>query len=122
MNLQIEPNGALTFILEEGERDDIQNMIDNARNDLDHEVLYNMLDMYGYLGNAVLTPIKPEDVGALTDAPMLSDDVEHGEDGERLVRGQVWWFPNYAIESFAHTLMKAGSVTFALGSKQLEPA
>lgn len=117
MNLNIEPNGALTFVLEEGEREDIERLIDGAVNNLDGEVLTGILDLYGFLGNAVLTPILPEDVGALTDSPMMSDDVDYAEDGARIVSGKVWWFPNYAVESFAHTLIEQGSVTFALGAE-----
>lgn len=118
MQLNFEDNGALTFVLEAGDRDDIENLVDQASrhsNDVDASVLSGILDLYGFLGNAVLHPISPESVGALTESPMLSDDVEIEDDGTTVVRGRVWWFPDYAVKSFAHLLMDAGRVTFALG-------
>jgi hypothetical protein len=57
-------------------------------------------------------PIRPEDVGALTNAPMFTDDFEIKDDGTRIVHGSVWWFPNYQVENFADTLIKEGSVVF----------
>ncbi|MFY2597413.1 hypothetical protein ACOTHJ_15385 [Achromobacter xylosoxidans] len=118
MQLNFEANGALTFVLETGDRDDIENLIDQAErcaNNIDHSVLSSMLDFYGYIGNGVLRPIQASSVGALTDAPMFSDDVDIEDDGKEKVRGRVWWFPDYAVKSFAHDLMDKGSVTFQLG-------
>jgi hypothetical protein len=46
--------------------------------------------------------LRPEDIGALTDAPIFS---ESGED-------KVYWFPNYQIESPVQILLEKGEVTF----------
>ncbi len=68
---------------------------------------------YGYLGaesaiqddlfcNCEFEFILPEDIGALTDAPIISD-------GEN-----VWWFPDYMITD-PWALLKQGRVEFVKG-------
>jgi len=64
-----------------------------------------------------LEQIGPEEVGALTSAPIvaLPEEVERNEEG-RLVRlGRVWWFPNYQIEAMTETLRDEGVVTMTEG-------
>lgn len=107
-----ESNGNITFLVGES-RDDLEAIKERVGGD-DVRFLREMMDMTGWLGNAVFTPIYPENVGALTDAPMFSDVVEYLDDGEVEVPGKVWWFPNYAVENFAETLLSQGKVTFTL--------
>ena len=37
--------------------------------------------------------MRPEDIGALTDAPILSDDIEYDDEGEVVRVGAVYWYP-----------------------------
>jgi hypothetical protein len=107
----IEPNGNLTFIADAESMEDLQTIKDRVGGN-DIAFLDQMLDSFGFIGNGRLWGISPEHVGALTEAPMLSDDVEHDDAGDVHVRGKVWWFPNYQVEDFAQTLLDRGRVTF----------
>lgn len=105
------PNGNLKFEMEPADIDQIELMLErHGGNDL--AFLHDMLDSFGFLGNGQLYPIYPEDVGALTDAPLLSNEVEYLEDGGRLVRGDVWWYLAYERFNFAEELLTQGAVTF----------
>ena len=78
---------------------------------LDHGVLAELLEPFA--SNGVLYAVLPDQVpGALTDAPMLTDDMDFPDNGEATAIGRVWWFPNYQVESFAETLLETGSVFF----------
>ena len=41
--------------------------------------------------------ILPEEIGALTSAPISSDDCERTDEGELVRVGRIFWFPNYMI-------------------------
>ena len=41
--------------------------------------------------------VPPEDLGALTAAPILSDEIERDEGGRVVEAGRVYWFPDYAV-------------------------
>ena len=56
--------------------------------------------------------VNPEDVGALTDSPLFSDETVFDEDGDFESVGRIYWFPNYQIESPVETLYEKGEVIF----------
>jgi hypothetical protein len=56
--------------------------------------------------------VAPEWIGALTDAPILTDDCTYHDNGEHEVCGNIWWFPNYQVEDVIDTLIRDGAVTF----------
>jgi hypothetical protein len=56
--------------------------------------------------------IRPEEIGALTDAPILSNTVKRDEDGKLVNCDRVYWFPDYAVESPIRTLYNDGKVVF----------
>jgi len=41
--------------------------------------------------------VPPEDIGALTAAPILSDEVSRDEDGRITEVGRVFWYPDYQV-------------------------
>jgi len=52
-----------------------------------------------------LSWVRPETIGALTSAPILTDgDSENPE--------RVWWYPEYFIKSPVEELVKTGEVIF----------
>jgi hypothetical protein len=108
------PNGHLTFCLEPEDTDQIEVMMERHGGD-DIGFLGDMLDYFGFTPNGRLFSINPEDVGALTSAPMLSDDVEYDDTGKPSVRGKVWWYPRYESTNFAEELARTGQVTFTKG-------
>lgn len=115
MQYKINDNGSLTFELspdEPDERRELQDMLSNAQHK-DHGFLADMLEHEGWSTNGNLYPVQPEWIGALTDAPILAENVTYYEDGEvPTVEGRVWWFPGYEVTSFAEELLAKGKVTF----------
>lgn len=61
-------------------------------------------------GNSEWDMVDPEDIGAMTLAPIISDGVMYPDSGARVVFGRVWWFPNYAVENLIETLHEKGHV------------
>lgn len=108
----ILPNGDLCIT---ADRDERRSIIGEARRDGYIAAEMAVADM---LGDSY-TFIAPENIGALTDAPILADEPDYGD--EHNVDGPgvhpdscVWWFPNYMIEDPWFTLVKTGKVVFTL--------
>jgi hypothetical protein len=49
-----------------------------------------------HLGNG-WEMVPPEDIGALTAAPILSDEIVRNDDGRVVEAGRVYWYPDYAV-------------------------
>ena len=56
--------------------------------------------------------VRPEDISALTDAPILSDDIEYDDEGEVVRVGTVYWFPQYDVVDPVAQLLTSGYVEF----------
>ena len=41
--------------------------------------------------------VPPEDIGALTAAPILSDEMVRDDEGRVTEAGRVYWFPDYQV-------------------------
>ncbi len=41
--------------------------------------------------------VPPEDIGALTAAPILSDEIVRDDEGRVTEAGRVYWYPDYAV-------------------------
>lgn len=56
-----------------------------------------IVEMLAYqLGNGY-DMIYPEEIGALTSAPIIGDGVERDDDGDFIDADKVWWLENYAL-------------------------
>ena len=60
--------------------------------------------------------VRPEEVGALTDAPILAecDGIERDDDGDLTAVGKVCWFPDYQVKDPWEALRNVGRVRFLL--------
>ena len=60
--------------------------------------------------------IRPEEVGAITDSPLLAecDGLDRDNDGELTAVGNVCWFPNYMVTDPWESLRNHGRVVFDL--------
>lgn len=67
--------------------------------------------------NGELYDVAPEDIAALTSAPILTDDFTTHDDGTREALGRVWWFPNYMIRDPLEELRNRGRVEFTLAEE-----
>ena len=56
--------------------------------------LYALLEDHLYCGWEM---VPPEDIGALTSAPILSDEISRDDHGNVTSAGRVYWYPNYQI-------------------------
>lgn len=114
MDFHVTPNGNLTLTMDPGEREDLQDLLDRTSH-RDHGFLADLMEHAGWTGNGRLWQVYPEHIpGALTDAPIISDEVVIEDDGRVNVVGRVWWFPGYEMRSFAEELLEKGAVTFTL--------
>lgn len=113
MKFEVEESGRLRFEIETDEdRESVETILLRTEGD-DVSALEQLLDEFGTIGNASFFPISPEDVGALTGSPMVTDCVEYEEDGKPLVSGRVWWFPSYETTNFMQKLLDEGTAVFA---------
>ncbi len=70
--------------------------------------LYELLEDFLCNGWGI---ISPEDIGALTDAPIITNEIDRDDDGHIIHLGDTWWFPNYQIENEIELLLN-GKVVF----------
>jgi hypothetical protein len=56
--------------------------------------------------------VPPEDIGALTAAPILSDEIVRGDDGKIVEAGRVYWFPDYAVRDEIDEIHRALVLVF----------
>jgi hypothetical protein len=61
-------------------------------------------DSYGWL--------RPEEIAALTDAPIIGQDVARDDSGELVSVGAVFWYPQYETTDPIRELMERGRVIF----------
>jgi hypothetical protein len=72
----------------------------------------NVIEPFQENGN--LHQVQPEWIGALTDAPILTDDLSFDDDGTPRIEGRVWWFPSYQVIDPMEELTCKGRVEFTL--------
>ncbi|MFA6089980.1 MAG: hypothetical protein WC755_09050 [Candidatus Woesearchaeota archaeon] len=61
--------------------------------------------------------VQPEQIGALTAAPIITDEFDIDDDGKFIANGNIWWFFNYAVENEVENLLKNGKLIFTKAEK-----
>jgi hypothetical protein len=56
--------------------------------------------------------IRPEEIGALTSALLISDEAERNNDGDLTNVGRVYWNPRYQVDDEIEDLRRRGDVLF----------
>jgi len=74
-----------------------------------HAALWTLLE--DHLGSG-WEMVPPEDIGALTAAPILSDEIERDEGGRVVEAGRVYWFPDYAVRDEIEELREKLMIVF----------
>lgn len=86
-----------------------------AANPDDRSFLAELLEYTGWQGNGIFTQVSPEDVGALTDSPLLTDSGYYDDDGKFVLgkKANLWFFNSYALHHFGDVMLDRGGVTFS---------
>lgn len=63
--------------------------------------------------------LSPSDIGAMTSAPIISDEVFQNDHGDIVLVGRVYWHSNYAVEDPIARFAEGKSVTFQAEGKPI---
>jgi hypothetical protein len=73
--------------------------------------------------NGFLAWVNPEEIGVLTDAPILALGLWIGDDGKITnppgfwrEEPKIWWYPEYCLKSFVEDLIFEGETIFTRGN------
>ncbi len=105
MQLHKLASGNLNMVMDRDDESLVSGLLDQHGDD-DLGFLSSLLDTIGWSGNGVLHLVNPQDVGALTEAPIISDGISIHDDGTIEVHGQIWWFPDYAVRHVGQDLLQ----------------
>ena len=78
----------------------------------DNQAIYALLE--NQLWEHDYEIIQPEDIGALTSAPIIGYDVMRDEDGNFAGAKKIWWLENYALILVWEELKDGREVVFQL--------
>lgn len=112
MKMFTNPNASLSLVADQDEIELLQEIKERVEGN-DHLFLAEMLDRTGLSPNGRLYSVLPDQIGAITEAPILTDELEIDEAGKVVRLGRVWWFPQYMLKDFAQQLIDTGSVIFS---------
>jgi hypothetical protein len=96
-------------------------LLDDAQEDV-QEIASKDLDADNKLAQVIewqlvngWTMLRPEDVGALTDAPILSEDVDTDDQGNVRSVGIVYWYTEYEVRDPVEQLLQNHFIIFRRG-------
>lgn len=121
MQLETLGNRSLKISMQRGDKHLIKDLLVRHGGD-DIMFMSDLLDQTGWLGNGILHLVKPEDIGALTGAPIVSDDITTDDHGSVTVLGNVWRYPGYEIKHFATDMLQNGFTIFQASGSAGEQA
>ena len=98
-------NGNLHFTLQDYDVEELQDLLNNHGDDYAIRELFEPLEANGHFSF-----IAPERIGALTDAPIISDVLWAPD--EPILGGRFWWFKEYETVGFVNRIVNDGNVIF----------
>jgi len=104
------PNGNLRITLLEDERESVEEIAAQeitADNKLAQVIEWQLGDGWSF--------VRPEDIAALTEAPILTEEIETNDQGTVLRVGTVYWYPQYDVSDPVAKLLENGYVDFERG-------
>ena len=112
-DFEILPDGNLKITLTPEGKIELTDLISNPHPDQwDFITLQNIVEYQLCNGWAWL---EPESVEALTESPILSQDVSYDDNGDIETVGDIFWYPNYQVENLAEKLLENGYLIFSKG-------
>ena len=115
VGFHVKPNGNLVFTVDEKGREFVSELLEEhkaGRYSWD-QIWSDIMDPFQ--SNGMLSMVHPEQVGAMTEAPMVTDELEIADNGDVAHVGKVWWYPNYMVSDPLEVLVRDGQVEFTLG-------
>jgi len=109
-NFEILPNGNLKISLIPEGKIELTEIQEQYKEQWSDEIMFREIIEHQLCNG--WTWVQPEDIGALTEAPILSDDVVYNDDGIVEFIDNVWWYPNYMVESLTEKLQENGYLIF----------
>lgn len=108
MNYSINKTGDLIIKVSRKEQSEIRADKDSD-NFLSDAYMYDTLEPL--VCNSELQWVRPEEIAALTDAPILGI-VDRNDNGKLVKAESIWWFPNYCLRSPVQDLAEYGECIF----------
>lgn len=119
VTLEQLPNGDLKMIATDELREEFGDF-NLAEGGWDYySVMHSLLE--DIQANSEWSWVEPAAIGAMTDAPIITDGMDWGNDVDGLFApypdANIWWYPNYMVRDFIEDLVRDGETVF-----KLEPA
>ena len=108
LDLTILDDGKLKFSLTPEGKEEILDTPEDER-DIYDRLFYNLME--DFCGNG-WEFVDPEEIGALTDALILTDDCERDEEWNLIQIGRVWAYGMYAIHGYITPLLEDGEMVW----------
>lgn len=100
LSMQLTPDG----------REELLDIKENKNIDNDLDVIATLLEDSS-VGGSGWGLIPPEDIGALTSAPIIGEDFSYDDNGNLERIEKLWWYPDYMVRSVGKELLE-GDVVF----------
>lgn len=112
MRFSITPKGSLCISISgKGDYAWVKDAVEKYPDD--RLFIAELLEHTGWMGNGRLMQVEPHQVGALTDSPLLTDEVLYNKHGDvKGVGKHLWYFDNYALRHCGEVMLDRGGVTF----------
>lgn len=104
---KILPNGDLEISFGDFDLAEIKERV--SEGDTSDNLMYEMFEHV--IANGLMW-VAPEDIGALTSAPILSDGDVNDNGSLDFGGSNIWWYPNYAVTSPMQEIAETGKVVF----------
>ena len=104
------PNGNLRISLLEDQRDSVQEIAAKeitADSKLAETIEWQLGEGWSF--------VRPEEIASLTDAPILTEEIDTDDQGNVLWVGTVYWYPQYDVSDPIAKLLEDGYVDFQRG-------
>ena len=103
VDLKKTERGDLEILLNEKGQVDFAELLEIRNAHGIHAALCTLLEDHLQTGWEM---VPPEDLAALTSAPILSDEIERDEWGKIVEAGRVYWYPDYAVRDEIEEIRK----------------
>ena len=107
----IADDDGLHIILHDEGREALQDSYSNP-----HDLFYELMEEH--MANDLYEILFPEEIGALTSAPIIGYDVLRDDSGDLIEVQEVYWFPDYQVIDPIEELLEKGEVFFEKGEEE----